>query len=106
MLLKRQKLPSHSKPIDEYKTTLYWCSDGWVYDTYTKTRRRYQTDGTIFSMEEEATLRTVFSDVQQIETVFVSVYQESPRIWEEEGEGWYDSFCVVVDGLENIGLNK
>jgi hypothetical protein len=106
MLVRRQKLPSHYKPIDDYKTTLYWCSDGWVYDTFTKTRRRYQTNGTLFTMEEEPTTRISFSDVQQSETLFVTVYQESPRIWMEEGDGWSDSFCVVVDGLENIGLNK
>jgi hypothetical protein len=47
-------------------------------------------------MEEEPTDRVSFSDVQQIETVFVTVYRESPRMWTEEGDGWSDSFCVVV----------
>jgi hypothetical protein len=47
-------------------------------------------------MEEEPTERIVFSDVQHSETVFVTVYQTNPRIWLEEGDGWYDSFCVVV----------
>jgi hypothetical protein len=94
MLLRKQE-PSSSKPIDSYKTTLYWCSDGWVYDTFTKTRRRFKTDGDLFNMEEEPTTRTSFSDVQQSETVFVTVYQENPRVWTEEGDGWYDSFCVV-----------
>jgi hypothetical protein len=97
MLLKRLELPSSYKPVDDYKTTLYWCSDGWVYDIYTKTRRRYYTDGDLFNMDEEATTRVSFSDVQKSETVFVTVYQESPRIWTEEGDGWCDSFCVVVD---------
>jgi hypothetical protein len=46
-------------------------------------------------MEEEATERIVFSDVQQSETVYVTVYQESPRIWMEEGDGYVDMFCVV-----------
>jgi hypothetical protein len=68
-----------------------------VYDIYTKTRRRYYTDGDLFNMDEEATTRVSFSDVQKSETVFVTVYQESPRIWTEEGDGWCDSFCVVVD---------
>jgi hypothetical protein len=48
-------------------------------------------------MEEEPTKRIAFSDVQHSETVFVTVYQTSPRIWLEEGEGWSDSFCVVVE---------
>jgi hypothetical protein len=48
-------------------------------------------------MEEETTNRVSFSDVQQIERVLVTVYQKSPRIWTEEGDGWYDSFCVVVE---------
>jgi hypothetical protein len=97
MLLRKQEPPSSYKPVDSYKTTLYWCSDGWVYDTFTKMRRRYQTNGEIFNMEEEATTRVSFSDIQQSETVFVTVYQESPRIWTEQGDGWSDSFCVVVD---------
>ena len=96
MLVKRQE-PSSSRPIDDYKTELFWCSDGWVYDTFTKTRRRYKTDGNLFSMEEEPTTRTSFSDVQYHETVFVTVYQTNPRIWEEEGDGWSDSFCVVAE---------
>lgn len=60
-------------------------------------RRRYQTDGEIFNIEEEPVTRTSFSDVQQIETVVITVYQKSPRIWKEEGEDWSDSFCVVVE---------
>ena len=96
MLVRRQEPPSSFRPIEDYKTTLYWCSDGWVYDTFTKTRRRYQTDGELFNMEEEPTTRISFSDVEQSEVVFVTVYQESPRIWTEEGDGWADSFCVVV----------
>ena len=97
MLVRKHELPSSCRPIEDYSTTLYWCSDGWVYDTFTKTRRRYQTDGKLFNMEEEATTRSSFSDVQQIERVLVTVYQKSPRIWKEEGDGWYDSFCVVVE---------
>jgi hypothetical protein len=97
MLVRKQELPLSCRPVDSYNTTLYWCSDGWVYDTFTKTRRRYQTDGDIFNIEEEPTTRVSFSDVQQSEMVFVTVYQESPRIWREEGDGWFDSFCVVVD---------
>lgn len=97
MLVKRQEPPSSCKPIDSYKTEFFWCSDGWVYDTFSETRRRFKTsDGTTFFMEEEPTKRIAFSDVQHSETVFVTVYQESPRIWLEEGEGWFDSFCVVV----------
>lgn len=94
MLLRKQELLS-SRPIDSYKTTLYWCSDGWVYDTFTKTRRRFKTDGNLFNMEEEPTTRTSFSDVQQSEMVFVTVYQTNPRIWTEEGDGWSDSFCQI-----------
>ena len=66
-----------------------------MYDTFTKTRRRYKTDGNLFNMEEEPTTRTVYSDVQQSETVFVTVYQTNPKIWLEEGDSWSDSFCVV-----------
>ena len=97
MLVRRRELPSSYKPIESYTTRLYWCSDGWVYDTFTKTRRRYQTDGNLFKVEEEPTDRVSFSDVQQVETICVSVYQERPRIWTEEGDDWPDSFCVVVD---------
>ena len=97
MLVKRQELRSSSRPIDDYKTELFWCSDGWVYDTFTKTRRRYQTDGGLFNMEEEPTARTVFSDVQYHEIVFVTVYQTNPKIWSEEGDGWCNSFCVIIE---------
>ena len=95
MLVKKLAQHSFCKFIRSYETVYYWCSDGWVYDIFTKTRRRYQTDGNLFNMEEEPTTRTSFSDVQQSEIVFVRVYQESPRIWTEEGDGWSDSFCVV-----------
>lgn len=96
MQVKRQNIPSSYKPIDSYKTELFWCSDGWVYDTFSKTRRRFKASDCInFYMEEEATERIVFSDVQQSETVYVTVYQESPRIWMEEGDGYVDMFCVV-----------
>jgi hypothetical protein len=60
-------------------------------------RRRYQTDGELFNMEEEPFTRASFSDVEQIEEVVITIYQKSPRIWREEGDGWSDSFCVVVD---------
>lgn len=96
MQVKRQDIPSYCKPIDSYKTELFWCSDGWVYDTFSKTRRRFKAfDCTNFYIEEEVTDRLVFSDVEQHETVYVTVYQESPRIWTEEGDGYADSFCVV-----------
>ncbi|NDB83718.1 MAG: hypothetical protein EB127_13485 [Alphaproteobacteria bacterium] len=91
MLLRKQE-PSLSKPIRTYETTLLWCSDGWVYDTTTKTRRRYKTDGNLFSMEEEPTTRTVYSDVQNIEAVTIKIYQENPKIWLEEGVGWSETF--------------
>uniref|UniRef100_A0A6C0B2B7 Uncharacterized protein n=1 Tax=viral metagenome TaxID=1070528 RepID=A0A6C0B2B7_9ZZZZ len=46
-------------------------------------------------MEEEPVERTVFSDVQHHETVYITVYQENPRMWTEKGDGYCDSFCVV-----------
>jgi len=96
MEIKRQEPPSSSKAIDSYKTEFFWCSDGWVYDTFSETRRRFKTsDGTTFFMEEEPTKRIVFSDVQHSEIVFVTVYQTNPRIWLEEGDGWSDSFCQI-----------
>ena len=96
MQIKRQDIPSSYKPIDSYATELLWCSDGWVYDTFSKSRRRFKAfDGNTFYMEEEAVERVVFSDVQHHETVYVTVYQESPRMWTEKGDGYCDSFCVV-----------
>ena len=96
MYIKRQDIPSSYKPINSYNTELFWCSDGWVYDTFSKTRRKFKAfDGITFYMEEEATERTVFSDVMHSERIYVSVYQENPRMWDEEGEGYCDSFCVV-----------
>lgn len=85
MLLRKQE-PSLSKPIRTYETTLLWCSDGWVYDTTTKTRRRYKTDGNLFSMEEEPTTRTVYSDVEYVEEAKIIIISETPRIWIEQGE--------------------
>jgi hypothetical protein len=67
-------------------TTLLWCSDGWVYDTYTKTRRQYQTDGVFLNVEEEPTTRTAFSDVEYTEEVKIIVLSKSPRVWIEQGE--------------------
>jgi hypothetical protein len=96
MQIKRQDIPSSYKPIHSYKTDLLWCSDGWVYDTLSKTRRRFKAfDGNTFFMEEEPVEQTVFCDVQHSEIVYVAVYQESPRMWTEEGDGYKDSFCVV-----------
>jgi hypothetical protein len=46
-------------------------------------------------MEEEPVERIVFSDVQHSETVYVTIYQENPRMWVEKGDGYSDSFCVV-----------
>ena len=85
MLLRKQE-PLSSKPIKTYETTLLWCSDGWVYDTTAKTRRRYKTDGNLFSMEEEPTSRTVYSDVEYVEEAKIIVISETPRIWIEQGE--------------------
>lgn len=96
MEIKRQDIPSSSKPIHSYATELLWCSDGWVYDTFSKSRRRFKTfDGNTFYMEEEPVERIVFSDVQHSETVYVTIYQENPRMWVEKGDGYSDSFCVV-----------
>jgi len=96
MQVKRQDIPSSCNPIKSYKTELFWCSDGWVYDIFSKTRRRFKASDCInFYMEEEVTDRLVFSDVEESETVFVTIYQESPRIWREEGDGYADNFCVV-----------
>ena len=97
MLVRKQEQPSFFRAINEYKTVLYWCSDGWVYDIVKKTRRRYHTDGDLFNIEEEPTTIMSFSDVEQSETIVITVYRESPRIWKEEGDGWSDSFCVVVE---------
>jgi hypothetical protein len=102
MQVKRQDIPSQYEPIKSYKTELFWCSDGWVYDTFSKTRQRFKaSDSVNFYMEEEATDRIALSDVQQSETVYVTVYQENPRMWMEEGDGYVDRFCVVNPCLEN-----
>ena len=86
MLVRKQEIPLSYKAVREYETTLLWCSDGWVYDTFTKTRRRFKTDGNLFSMEEEPTTRTSFSDVQYVEEAKIIVISETPRIWIEQGE--------------------
>ena len=86
MLVRRQESPLSCKELSSYTTTLLWCSDGWVYDIYKKTRRRYQTDGVFLNIEEEPTTRTAFSDVQYTEEVKIIVVSESPRKWIEQGE--------------------
>ena len=94
MRVRKQELPSSFKAIREHTTTLLWCSDRWVYDTYKQMRRRYKTDGTFFDIEEEPTARTSFSDVQEIENVTIYILQENPKIWVEGS-------CVFVECLEN-----
>lgn len=94
MLVRKQEIPLSYKAVREYETTLLWCSDGWVYDTYTSTRRRYKTDGILFNIDEEPTAKTSYSDVQEIEKLTISILQENPKMWIE-------GLCVFVECLEN-----
>lgn len=95
MRLRRQEFSSY-KAIQSYQTKLIWCSDGWVYDSVAMKRRQYKVDE-FLHMEEECTTRTVYSDIQQIEDVTIHILSADPKTWIEQGDGWAEGYCVVVD---------
>lgn len=87
MLVRKLALPSSYKVLKMYDTSLLWCSDGWVYDTVTNTRRQFMTvSPDIFKMEEEDTMRQVYTDVEYFESIIVEVISNNPRIWVERNK--------------------
>lgn len=94
MRLRRQEPPLSYKSLESYQTKLIWSLDGWVYDSVAMKRRRYKVDD-FLHMEEEATTRTVYSG--EIEDVTMHILSAEPKMWIEEGDGWAECYCVVVD---------
>jgi hypothetical protein len=93
MLVKKLVPPSSFKAIDEYTTVYIWCSDGWMYDR--GIRRKYSfSDGNIL-IEEEATERAVYSDVQQIEKIHIFILSMSPKIWIEKGDAFEEMYVEI-----------
>jgi hypothetical protein len=77
--------PPSSFDGTKYKTTLLWCSDGWVYDTTSKKRRQFAViNSELFDLNEQKVRKTVFSDVQHSEEVVITVISKSPLIWVED----------------------
>ena len=77
--------PPSSFDGTKYKTTLLWCSDGWVYDTTAKKRRQFAViNSELFDLNEQKVRKTVFSDVQHSEEVVITVISKSPLIWVED----------------------
>jgi hypothetical protein len=75
---------------------LLWCSDGWVYDTKNRTRKKFfLTDDGLFHMEEEPYARDSYSDVQHTENVKIFVLSESPKIWIEQNDWGADMFTEM-----------
>jgi hypothetical protein len=82
MIIKKGVLPLSYKTLYKYKTKLFWCSDGWVYDTAKLKRRKYTEKNIV----EESFIKTVFSDVQYIEDVEINVISDRPKQWVEYNE--------------------
>jgi len=89
--------PSLSKGIKYYTTSYLWCSDGWTYDVTAMVRRKYESiEPGIFEMTEEPVTKGVFSDVQYVEKLEITMISESPRIWIERGTDISDMFQEVT----------
>jgi len=81
-----------------YKTTYMWSSDGWTYDSAKMVRRKYLDMGNgIFEMTEENYTKSVFSGVEYVENIDVTVISESPRIWIERGTDISDMFEELTE---------
>lgn len=97
MQVRRRELPLSYKEISSYTTTLLWCSDGWVYDTAQQQRRQFLVAGNnIFTMKEESTTRTAYSDVQYLENITVSLLSASPRVWTEKGDDFEQCYEEIA----------
>jgi len=97
MQVRKREPPSSFNTLKTYETTLLWCSDGWVYDTAQQKRRQFLVAGNdVFTMKEETTLRTAYSDVQYLETVIISLLSETPRVWIEKGDEFEQCYEEVA----------
>ena len=77
--------PPSSFEGTKYKTTLLWCSDGWVYDIAAKKRRQYTIiNSKLFDLSEQKVRKTVFSDVQHSEEVVITLISKNPLVWVED----------------------
>ena len=80
-----------------YKTTFLWCSDGWVYDTTAKKRRKYFViTSDLFDFTEQKVQKSVFSDVQHSEEMTITQVSKSPLVWVEIGEETENMFVEVM----------
>jgi hypothetical protein len=68
-----------------------------MFDTTKQIRRKYSFSDGIILIEEEATERAVYSDVQQIEKIHIFILNMSPKIWIEKG----DTFEEMYEELKN-----
>jgi len=85
-----------SKPISKIKCLIVWCSDGWAYNFKTLKRQRYSLESSkILNIEEETFTKTVFSDAQYHEYIYISLISESPRQWIETSELFEEMFTEI-----------
>jgi len=62
------------------------------------TRRKYESiEPGLFEMTEEPVTKAVFSDVQYVEKLEITVISESPRVWIERGTDIADMFQEVME---------
>lgn len=72
-------------PEKIFSTVYVWSSDGWVYDIFSKIRRKYVTTdkSDILQIMEETFKDISISDIQYQEEVQVTQFSEEPAIWSE-----------------------
>ena len=96
MLIK--KVQPYFSDGKKYKTCYIWASDGWTYDSARMVRRKYLDMGNnIFEMIEEKYTKAVFSGVEYVEDIDITVVSDSPRVWIEMGTDISDMFEEVTE---------
>ena len=86
MLVQRTDPKSYPLTLEskgEYYTFYYWCDDGWLYIPEKKLRRKFFTTQVQnqFEMVQEPR-EGIVPLPEHSEWVQVSLYSESPRIWQ------------------------
>lgn len=97
MLIKRtDTYPPNLLPKETRNVTYIWCSDGWMYIPELRLRRKYRETPTkdVFEVIEEEWSGVIFLG-EYHEKVFLRIYSDSPRIWEEQA----DCFCELYAEL-------
>ena len=96
MLVQKLEIRSPYKFLSTYSTIYIWCSDGWMYNTKTRIRRKITLQDTMLNMISEPYKSTSYSDVQYTETVDVFILSEKPLKWVEKGETYEDMFEEIL----------